>query len=75
MKKYKTEVYIEAHASNFIGEVEFDSIEEFNEKANKLWEEQGYDAPSTNITNDFDLGDWDLSGITETDLKYCETKG
>jgi len=74
MKKFKAQVYIETTASNYIGEVEFDSVEEYREKAEKLWEAQGYDYPTTNISNNFDLGDWELNNIDNLNLKYCENK-
>ena len=70
MSKYKIPVTIQTTASRMIGDVECDSLEEFEEKAELLWEAQNYDSPRTNIDNDFDLGDWDISVITESDLKY-----
>jgi dTDP-4-dehydrorhamnose 3,5-epimerase-like enzyme len=75
MAKYKTSVYIETYASKHIGEVEFNSVEEYFEKAEKLWESQNYDSPTLNCHNNFDLGDdWDISKISENDLKLMEHK-
>lgn len=74
MKKYKIPVIIETIASHVIGEVECDSLEEYAEKAEKVWESQGHDSPSTNVGNNFDLNEWDLAKFKEDDLKYCETK-
>ena len=70
MKKYKVPVTIIATASHTIGEVEVDSIEEFKEKAEELWEELGFDHPTVNISNDFDLGDWEMNEVEERDLDY-----
>lgn len=73
IKKYKADVHIQTVASKHIGTVEFDTIEEFYDKADKLWESRGWDSPSLNCHNDFDLGgDWELNNITESDLKYFE---
>tara|TARA_R110000737_G_scaffold296532_3_gene303133 strand:- start:877 stop:1107 length:231 start_codon:yes stop_codon:yes gene_type:complete len=74
MSKYKTYVGIQTVASISIGEVEFDTIEEYYEKAEDLWESQGYNNPNTNISNDFDLGDWDICKIDESDLPYMLNK-
>jgi len=76
VKKYKAQaqVYIESTASKYIGEVEFDTPEEYNEKAAKLWEEQDYEYPTTNVSNNFDLGDWELNVAVNLILKYCENK-
>ena len=74
MSKYKTWVGIQTVASASIGEIEFDTIEEYYEKAEALWESQDYDSPSTNISNDFDLGDWDLCKVDESDLPYMLNK-
>lgn len=70
MSKYKTAVYIETYASKHIGEVEFDSVDEYFEKAEKLWANQDYDSPTLNCHNNFDLGDdWDISEVKESDLE------
>ena len=74
MKNYKAAVYIETAASKYMGEVEFDSIEEYNEKAQELWDSKDNDYPTTNITNNFDLGDWELANGEHLNLKYCENK-
>jgi hypothetical protein len=69
-KKYRIPVSIQTVADKNIGFVEVDSIEEYNEKAEKLWRDQGYAHPRINITNDFNLNDWDLSPVSDDDLKY-----
>jgi hypothetical protein len=74
MKKYYIPVSIETTASTSIGGVECDSIEEFQEEAEKLWEDQGWGAPSTNCHNGFDLNDWEISKVSEEELKYYENK-
>ncbi len=63
----KVPVYIITTSSKCIGEVDVESKKEFFDAAEELWKSQGYDAPTINISNDFDLGDWD---IDETDLDY-----
>ena len=72
MSKYHIPVSIITCASHTIGMVKCDTIEEFNEKAEALWESQGWDAPTTNITNKFDLNDWAIDIITMDDLQYYE---
>jgi|TARA_R110000850_G_scaffold271705_1_gene406211 hypothetical protein len=72
MSKYIIPVHIQTSASTVIGEVECDSLADFNVKAEELWESKGYDYPSTNIHNDFDLCDWELSEMSEDDLIYYE---
>ena len=73
-KKFSVPVYIETTASHYIGEVECDNIDEYQEAANKLWEEQDWDSPTTNIHNDFDLNDWDIGQVNEDDLKYYKNE-
>ena len=74
-KKYSIPVYLHTSASHCIGTIECDSVDEYYIEAEKLWEEQEYDAPSTNVSNDFDLGDWDLDEAEERDLNYYTNKG
>ena len=74
MSKYKTWVGIQTVASASIGEIEFDTIEEYYEKADALWESQDYDSPTGSYGDDFDLGDWDLSNVDETHLPYMLNK-
>ena len=75
MGKYRVDVTIQTFASHYIGEVECDSIEEFRKKADALWESQDWEAPRTNITNDFELGDeWEIVEVSEEDLKFYEVK-
>lgn len=74
MSKYKAHVGIQTIASTTLGEVEFNTIEEYYEKAEELWESLGYNHPDVNVSNDFDLGDWDISKIGENDLKYMLNK-
>lgn len=69
-KKYSVPVTIQTCATKTIGVVECDTIQEYREKAEAMWEEQGYDYPSTNISNDFEIHDWDLSEVHVSDLKY-----
>ena len=70
MSKYRLPVVIETTASHVVGFVECDSVEEFNKKSYDLWESKDFDYPSANISNDFDLCDWDIAEIGEDDLKY-----
>jgi len=63
----KIPVYIIAIASKYIGRVEVETEKEFLDKANELWEQQGCEAPDINISNRFDLSDWD---IDESDVSY-----
>jgi len=70
MSKYKIPVDIWASASTHVGMVECDSIEEYWKKAEELWKSKGYDHPSTNSSNNFDLGDWDICEMEEGDLEY-----
>jgi len=70
MSKYKTNVGIRTTASTSIGEVEFDTIEEYYEKAEDLWASQGYENPTGSYGDGFDLGDWDICDINESDLPY-----
>ena len=74
MNKYKVPVEIHSYASKNIGFIECNTIDEFKEKAEELWESQNYDYPSINISNDFDLSDWDMSEITEDDLRFYKLK-
>ena len=59
---------IQTVASKVVGFVECDSVDDYQEKAEALWESQGNDYPTTNISNDFDLGDFDLSVVDNFDL-------
>lgn len=70
MSKYRVPVTITTCASHTIGYVECDTVKEFGKKAQDLWESKDYGSPSVNITNDFDLGDWDINNIDGEDLKY-----
>lgn len=70
MAKYKIPVTITTTAEHTIGEVECDSLEEYAEKAEKLWEDKEWYGPSTNIHNEFDLNDWEIAEIEESDLKF-----
>ena len=70
MSKYKTWVGIQTVASTSIGEIEFDTIEEYYEKAEALWESQDNDSPMGSHGDGFDLSDWDLSKVDESDLPY-----
>ena len=68
MSKYKTWVGIQTVASASIGEIEFDTIEEYYEKAEALWESQGYDNPTGSP------GDWDFCKVDEGDLPFMLNK-
>jgi len=68
--KYSIPVSIETIACKTIGVIECDTLEEFNKKADDLWESQGWDSPSTNISNNFELNDWEISEVEEGELKY-----
>lgn len=70
MSKYSIPVSLQTCASHTIGTIECDTLDEFKEKAEKLWESQGYDSPSVNISNNFELGEWDLSEVLEDELQY-----
>lgn len=70
MAKYNIPVTIQTIASKHIGFVECDSLEEYNVKAAALWEEQDFEYPTTNISNDFDLSDWDISMVNSDDLRF-----
>jgi len=64
----KIPVYIETTASVCIGHIEIDTPEEFEEAADALWEEKGYDSPTLcHQCSSLDLGDWD---IASSDLQY-----
>lgn len=68
--KYKIPVEIHAYASYCIGSIECDSLEEFKEKSEELWESQENDAPDINSLNNFDLSDWEISELKEDDLVF-----
>ncbi len=70
MSKYRIPVTIETVASHTIGMVDCDSGEEFKRLAKELWESQGWEAPDTNCSNDFDLNEWDIAPVEESDLIY-----
>ncbi|TVO75105.1 hypothetical protein [Sedimenticola selenatireducens] len=69
MAKYKVPVSIQTVATHVIGEIECDSAEEFKIKAHDLWAEKGWNYPTANIHNDFDLHDWDITEIGDDDLQ------
>ena len=71
--KYKIPVSIVTTASHSIGVVECNSLEEFNQKAEELWEKLGYDSPNTNASNDFDLADWDIYQMDESELEHYKS--
>lgn len=77
-EKIKVPVYIIASATKHIGDVELEegTVEEYEEKAGLLWEEKGFDHPTLNVHNDFDMGDWDIMKQSEADLSFYkkETK-
>lgn len=75
MSKYRVPVSIEAFASKVIGHVECDSVEEFHQKAEELWESQGWESPATNITNDFEIdGEWEIPEMKEKDLEFYKAE-
>jgi len=73
-KKYKTQVIISTTISTIIGEVEFDTKEEFLDKAYKIWESQDHTSPTNFACNDYNMGDWDIEPIHDAELKYCKLK-
>jgi len=70
MAKYKIPVVIQTIASKTVGFIECDSVEEYSEKAGDLWESMDYEYPTTNVSNDFDLSDWDIHVIDSDDLRF-----
>ena len=70
MSKYRIPVVIETIASKYIGTIECESLKEYKEKAEDLWEALDYEYPTTNVSNNFDLSDWDISEVDEDMLKY-----
>lgn len=66
----KIPVYITTSVSHSIGKVECETTEEYNEKAQDLWESQEFDSPTTNCHNDFDIGEWEIEELKESDLEF-----
>ena len=57
----KVPVYITTTAIVFLGTVEVDNKEEFDEKAEKLWEDMDYEVPTLcHQCSDVELGNFDL---------------
>ena len=50
-----------------IGEVEIEKPEDFDDAAEKLWESQGFDAPTQCHQCKAELGDWE---VDESQTKY-----
>ncbi len=72
MSKYQIPVTIITCASHTIGYVMCDSVDEYYEKAEALWEKHENYYPSNSLSNEFDLGDWDIMDVVDEDLKYYE---
>ncbi len=70
MKKYKMPVEISTIATKTIGEIEFDTIEEYHKKAQELWESQEYDRPSVYACNDFEHDEWELRDVCEDEFEF-----
>jgi len=68
-KKYNVPVYINATASTYVGNVECDNLDEFNDLADELWKSKGYEAPTPSHDSNFDLGDWDIDEYSDSDLE------
>lgn len=66
----KIPVIITATASKFIGEVKVESIEEYEDAAEKLWSETNYKTITTNSTNDFDVTESFLDVISQKDFEF-----
>jgi len=73
MKKVKVPVYLQAMATRFIGDVEIESLEDFNDAAFKLLEETGMDI-SANISNDFDMDDSEIQPIDQEDFDFYKNE-
>lgn len=57
----KVPVYAVAGASFYIGEVEIESPEDFNDAAEKLWRSKDYDSPTLCLQcSDIDIGDFEI---------------
>lgn len=69
MGKIRIPVYIQAWATKCIGYVEIKFLEEFENAANELLEETNEDI-STNITNDFEVGDEEIQLINQRDFNF-----
>lgn len=72
MPKYKIPVTISTLAYKHIGSIECDSLEEYNKKSEELWKAQNYEHPTTNISNKFDLSDWEIDEVKDCNLKYYD---
>mgnify|MGYP000238579098 CR=1 FL=1 len=60
----------EDNAYKSIRYVECDSLDDFYDKAEGLWEKTAYDTISANVSNDFDGGDSDIGAISEKGLEF-----
>jgi len=74
MKKVKVPVYIITTASAWIGKVEIEKPEDFEEAAQKLWESKGWEAPTLCCQcGDVDLGDFEVDeSLTDFYFKDVE---
>lgn len=68
----KIPVYITTTASKFIGEIDIDKLEDFDDAAEALWEAMGYESPSIchSCSDEIELGDFDIN--TDTAKFYFE---
>ncbi len=62
MEKKTIPVYITTTRSKYIGEVSASNKNEYYNKAEELWENQGYDSPTLchQCGSDADSGDWEI---------------
>jgi hypothetical protein len=63
----KMPVYIKAVAYKCIGEVEVESKDDFEDAADELWKEKGYDSPSLchQCAKGMEIGDWEIDPTEE----------
>lgn len=71
--KVKIPVYIVATASKYIGDVEIEKAEDFEDAAYELWKQTNYADMQVFHNNDFDLGDCEINTHDiEGEFKYCK---
>lgn len=68
-KKYNVPVFMRATASVCIGHIKCDSMAEYREKAQILFEKN--DAPDV---TEADVSDWDLEELSKENIKYFRTR-
>lgn len=70
MKKITIPVFIIAQTAKFIGEIEIEKLEDYEDKANELWEKSGCEPILKNASNDFDMLDSDLQEFSKGDFDF-----